>query len=154
MLLIHALYSTNTGTISVNRCRRNPPPESGASSLGKCSRPETFSGAGTDGNCWEQDRDYRRDGQTPPSGTSTEDDGELCYGATQCHHEAPHAPSSEWPVASSFVRYSKGQRLLLCSWLGSRCAHGGSAHGEVVDTHTLAPLMVGSRYAYGGSAHG
>ncbi|GBO45962.1 hypothetical protein AVEN_166716-1, partial [Araneus ventricosus] len=32
--------------------------------------PETFSGAGTDGRRWEQDRDYRRDGQTPPSETA------------------------------------------------------------------------------------
>ncbi|GBM62597.1 hypothetical protein AVEN_243341-1 [Araneus ventricosus] len=30
-------------------------------------RPE---GSGTDGRRWEQDRDYRRDGQTPPSETA------------------------------------------------------------------------------------
>ncbi|GBN06581.1 hypothetical protein AVEN_156568-1, partial [Araneus ventricosus] len=30
----------------------------------------TFSGVGTDISRWERDRDYGRDGQTPPSGTA------------------------------------------------------------------------------------
>ncbi|GBL72916.1 hypothetical protein AVEN_128103-1 [Araneus ventricosus] len=36
---------------------------------GNAATPGAFSGAGTDGSGWEQDRDYRRDDQTPLSGT-------------------------------------------------------------------------------------
>ncbi|GBL91313.1 hypothetical protein AVEN_203467-1 [Araneus ventricosus] len=34
---------------------------------GHAASPGTFSDVGTDGSRWEQDRDCRRDGQTPPS---------------------------------------------------------------------------------------
>ncbi|GBM33810.1 hypothetical protein AVEN_76181-1 [Araneus ventricosus] len=34
------------------------------------ARPRTFSGARTDDSPWDQDRDNRRDCQTPPSGTA------------------------------------------------------------------------------------
>ncbi|GBL75878.1 hypothetical protein AVEN_234223-1 [Araneus ventricosus] len=38
---------------------------------GNAASPGTTSGAGTDSSRWEQDRDYKRNGQTPPSGTAT-----------------------------------------------------------------------------------
>ncbi|GBL94084.1 hypothetical protein AVEN_185043-2-1, partial [Araneus ventricosus] len=54
-----------------------PPPESGASLLvpsvytssllGNATSQGIFSGAGINGSRWEQDLDYKRDGQTTPS---------------------------------------------------------------------------------------
>ncbi|GBL77456.1 hypothetical protein AVEN_41845-1 [Araneus ventricosus] len=67
--------------ISVHRCRRNLPPEIGTSVWQSSARRRhwenatslgTFSGTGTDGSRWDQDRNYRRDVQTSPSGTVAE----------------------------------------------------------------------------------
>ncbi|GBN08942.1 hypothetical protein AVEN_11943-1 [Araneus ventricosus] len=59
------------------QCLRDPPPENEAhlyqpsicksSSRGNAASTGTFSGVGIDGSRWEQDRDYGRDGLTPPS---------------------------------------------------------------------------------------
>ncbi|GBO45736.1 hypothetical protein AVEN_82061-1, partial [Araneus ventricosus] len=89
--------------------------------------------AGIDDSHWEQDQDYRQAAQTPLRGTAAAvvcaapHNGGCCLGATHCQHEASHATSSEWPVASSLVWYSNCQRSPLRTWVGRLCARAGSS---------------------------
>ncbi|GBN29205.1 hypothetical protein AVEN_114693-1 [Araneus ventricosus] len=69
-------------------------------SWGNSTLPGTISGAETYGSLWVQDRDYRRNGQTPSSSLGTiaavvvyaaPNEGGRCRRATQCQSDAPHA---------------------------------------------------------------
>ncbi|GBL90586.1 hypothetical protein AVEN_179490-1 [Araneus ventricosus] len=109
-------------SISVYWYRRNPPPENGASVRQPSARRRhwgnavplgTLLGAGTDGSLLKQERDYRRNIQTPPSypqplqqlACAQSHESKRCRRATQCEHDVSHASCSDYHLLQRLQRF-------------------------------------------------